>query len=144
MKTGASSLNPYAASYVPLSRRGAAAGNGNDFNKSKANNGSENVWCGHHSVNDQQHQHVSQRKLPNAEFNMWRGHHSGEFYASPAHHPNGVPETSNNYEQEFMDLAYLQMNFPGVSEDSLSDVYLANMCDLEASIDMLDQLEVIF
>jgi len=40
-----------------------------------------------------------------------------------------------------MDLAYLQMTFPGLSEESLFDVYVANKGDLESAVDMLNQLE---
>lgn len=45
-------------------------------------------------------------------------------------------------EETEMDLAYLAMTFPGVSEQSLADVYYANGCDMETSIDMLKHLEV--
>lgn len=41
-----------------------------------------------------------------------------------------------------MDLTYLQMTFPGVSDDSLSDVYMINKGDLDATVDMLNQLEL--
>uniref|UniRef100_A0A7N0TAX3 CUE domain-containing protein n=1 Tax=Kalanchoe fedtschenkoi TaxID=63787 RepID=A0A7N0TAX3_KALFE len=40
-----------------------------------------------------------------------------------------------------MDLAYLQTLFPSISEQSLSDVYFVNDCDLDAAYDMLSQLE---
>ncbi|KAK8343792.1 hypothetical protein V6Z12_A07G038200 [Gossypium hirsutum] len=46
-------------------------------------------------------------------------------------------------DEEFdMDLEYLRMMFPGLSNDSVLDVYMANNGDLEATIDMLNQLEV--
>lgn len=46
-------------------------------------------------------------------------------------------------DEEFdMDLEYLRMIFPGLSNDSVLDVYMANNRDLEATIDMLNQLEV--
>ncbi|KAG4116007.1 hypothetical protein ERO13_D04G088301v2 [Gossypium hirsutum] len=45
-------------------------------------------------------------------------------------------------DEEFdMDLEYLRMMFPGLSNDSVLDVYMANNGDLEATIDMLNQLE---
>ena len=48
-------------------------------------------------------------------------------------------------DEEFnMDLEYLRMTFPGLSIESLLDVYMANNRDLEAAVDMLDQLEVNF
>ncbi|XP_051151522.1 polyadenylate-binding protein-interacting protein 6 [Andrographis paniculata] len=129
MKTGASSLNPYAASYVPLFKRGAAAAVGTkDFSKSRLlNNVSDVVWYGH------QPDYAS----GNGDFTKRNDHHADEFYASPSHHPMMMM----NDNQEFMDLAYLQMTFPCVSKESLSDVYFANGCDLDASIDMLDLLE---
>lgn len=46
-------------------------------------------------------------------------------------------------EETEMDLAYLAMSFPGVSDQSISGVYYANGCDVDASIHMLKQLEVI-
>uniref|UniRef100_A0A7N0TAM9 CUE domain-containing protein n=1 Tax=Kalanchoe fedtschenkoi TaxID=63787 RepID=A0A7N0TAM9_KALFE len=42
-----------------------------------------------------------------------------------------------------MDLAYLQTLFPSISEQSLSDVYFVNDCDLDAAYDMLSQLETL-
>ncbi|XP_016706805.2 polyadenylate-binding protein-interacting protein 5 [Gossypium hirsutum] len=46
-------------------------------------------------------------------------------------------------DEEFdMDLEYLRMMFPGLSNDSVLDVYMANNGDLEATIDMLNQLEM--
>ncbi|KAK9741765.1 hypothetical protein RND81_03G126700 [Saponaria officinalis] len=46
--------------------------------------------------------------------------------------------------EEEMDLAYLQMIFPGVSDQSLVDVYNVNMGDLESALDMLSDLESAF
>ena len=46
-------------------------------------------------------------------------------------------------DEEFeMNLTYLQMTFPGISDESLSNVYLANKGDLESTVVMLNQLEV--
>ncbi|KAL0394012.1 UNVERIFIED_CONTAM: Polyadenylate-binding protein-interacting protein 6 [Sesamum latifolium] len=150
MKTGRSSLNPYAASYVPLSKR-RAADEGKILNTAKElQNGSEIVHYGQQPDNKLtrgQQQNVSQNYVhtssspQTAEFTKWKGHHAGEFYASSSHYPNEIPEKSN-FDQEFMDLAYLQINFPGISEESLSDVYLANKCDLDSAVDMLNQLEI--
>jgi len=52
-------------------------------------------------------------------------------------------ETVSNImdEESEMDLAYLQMMFPGVSEQSLADVYNVNGGDLESAVDMLSELE---
>ncbi|KAI3454053.1 hypothetical protein Pfo_010716 [Paulownia fortunei] len=149
MKTGASSLNPYAASYVPLFKRGVADVN-KEFNSGQElNSGNEVVWLGHQLDNtlpQGQHQNVSQSyahsagAIQTAEFSKRKDHHGGEFFASTSQYPN---EIQSNFDEEFdMDLAYLQMTFPGISEESLSDVYLANRCDLDAAVDMLNQLEI--
>ena len=47
-------------------------------------------------------------------------------------------------EEREMDLAYLQMMFPGISCESLSDVYFVSKGDLEATLDMLNHFEVNF
>ncbi|KAL0874575.1 hypothetical protein Bca101_024280 [Brassica carinata] len=41
-----------------------------------------------------------------------------------------------------MDIEYLLVTFSGLSEESITDVYLANGGDLEATIEMLNQLEI--
>ncbi|KAF7830225.1 polyadenylate-binding protein-interacting protein 5-like [Senna tora] len=38
-------------------------------------------------------------------------------------------------------MEYLRMAFPGISDQSLVDVYIVNRGDLDAAIDMLSQLE---
>ncbi|XP_021893545.1 polyadenylate-binding protein-interacting protein 5 isoform X2 [Carica papaya] len=39
-------------------------------------------------------------------------------------------------------MEFLKMHFPGLSDQSIADVYIANNGDLEATVDMLNQLEV--
>ncbi|KAL0736103.1 hypothetical protein Bca4012_012313 [Brassica carinata] len=41
-----------------------------------------------------------------------------------------------------MDIEYLLVTFSGLSHESITDVYLANSGDLEATIEMLNQLEI--
>lgn len=152
MKSGTSSLNPYAASYVPLFKRGVADVN-KEFNSvQEFNSGNEFVQFGQQPVNtfpQGQHQNVSQSyahsagHIQTAEFSKWKDHRGSEFIASTSQYPNEIQEKSNFDEDFDMDLAYLQMIFPGISEQSLSDVYLANRCDLDAAVDMLNQLEVV-
>ncbi|KAJ6330080.1 hypothetical protein OIU76_008836 [Salix suchowensis] len=46
-------------------------------------------------------------------------------------------------DEEFeMDLEYLRINFPGISDESLTGVYMANNGDTDAAMDMLNQLEL--
>ncbi|PIM98092.1 hypothetical protein CDL12_29432 [Handroanthus impetiginosus] len=149
MKKGSSSLNPHAASYIPLSKRGAADENKYSNTAKELQDGRESVWYGRQPDNALTHgqqRNISDNYVHNAGAlqtadTKWKDNHASEFHASSSHYPNEIPDTSN-YNQEFMDLAYLQINFPGISEDSLSDVYLASRCDLDAAVDMLNQLEL--
>ncbi|KAF9595595.1 hypothetical protein IFM89_001344 [Coptis chinensis] len=50
----------------------------------------------------------------------------------------------NLNEESEMDLAILSSNYLGVSYQSIVDVYFANVGDLEASLDMLKQLELCY
>ncbi|KAK7846690.1 polyadenylate-binding protein-interacting protein 5 [Quercus suber] len=74
----------------------------------------------------------------------------GAAMSLPSHHAYGYGSSPQNVNQaadkqmldEFdIDLEYLQMSFPGISDQSLTDVYAANRGDLEATVDMLNQLE---
>ncbi|KAK4422296.1 Polyadenylate-binding protein-interacting protein 6 [Sesamum alatum] len=145
MKSTTSSLNPYAASYVPLSQRGVADVN-KEFNSAQElNRGNDPVWFGHQPNNtlpQGQHQNISQSYASagqTADFSKQKDHPGG-FFASTSQYPNEMPENSNS--DDDMDLAYLQMTFPGISYDSLHEVYLANNNDLDAAVDLLNQLEV--
>ncbi|XP_060208193.1 polyadenylate-binding protein-interacting protein 6-like [Lycium barbarum] len=134
MKTGTSTLNPYAESYVPISRRGAPDGNKEARSPKEFTSGSEAVWLapGVTSVRNQQQtpQIADQYKLKDYSA-----------YGSPSHSPVGAMGKQVLGEESYMDLAYLQMTFPGMSDESLSEVYIANKCDLDAAIEMLNQLE---
>ncbi|CAA0821339.1 Polyadenylate-binding protein-interacting protein 6 [Striga hermonthica] len=138
MRTGSSSLNPNAAAYVPLFKRGVSSAN------SELNNGSEFVWSGQQPntllPQSQTHGlHVSATQTGEGSRRNTQ-HGGGESFASTSQYPNPIQPS---FDEEFdMDLAYLQMTFPGISFESLSEVYLANRCDLDSAVDMLHQLEV--
>ncbi|KAL5729397.1 hypothetical protein ACHQM5_002362 [Ranunculus cassubicifolius] len=53
-----------------------------------------------------------------------------------------IDATTANIDEEASDLAYLATTFPGVSDQSVAAVYSATGCDLEASVDMIKQLEL--
>lgn len=55
---------------------------------------------------------------------------------------DSTKEKVNIVEDFELDLAYLSAIFPALSEQSLADVYFATDSDLEASIEMLSQLEL--
>ncbi|TYH80888.1 hypothetical protein ES332_D03G163200v1 [Gossypium tomentosum] len=114
MKPEVSSLNPCAASYIPLAKR-----EGSIAKDIKA--GNESAWFDPSSR--------SNASLESAIPGI--GNHLGEMSGEQI------------MDEEFdMDLEYLRMMFPGLSNDSVLDVYMANNGDLEATIDMLNQLEM--
>ncbi|CAA2997878.1 polyadenylate-binding -interacting 6 [Olea europaea subsp. europaea] len=148
MKGGSSSLNPYATSYVPLSKRGGTD-DINDFRllSNQLDSGNHSVWCGHQPnlmCTKGQHQSLSQSYVNGADAVQVAqiSNPKDHTYASSSYNPYGMSGKSSFGEESDMDLAYLQMTFPGISEESLSDVYIANKCDLDSTVDMLNQLEI--
>lgn len=143
MKPGLSSLNPYAASYIPLSQRDA---NARAYVTAKDyKSGNESVQFGtpeqlHSKFSLDPNRHATE-KTPSPEvFTVKR--HPAHGYGSSPQNVNQGTDKQILYEELDMDLEYLQMTFPGLSDQSLNDVYLANNGDLEATVDMLNQLEV--
>ncbi|CAH1424342.1 unnamed protein product [Lactuca virosa] len=127
MKARSSSLNPYATSYIPLSRRGPTT--------THETKGYESTYVS--PANTTQNHGASESpdslKLKN---------HSGfESYGSSSHSAEVAGKQALDIDHD-MNLAYLQMTFPGVSDESLSSVYMANRGDMEATVDMLNQLEM--
>ncbi|XP_074286367.1 polyadenylate-binding protein-interacting protein 5-like [Silene latifolia] len=108
MKTNASTLNPFALSYVPIARREVE-----DVDKDFKTMSKEADAAAVHDLKLKGHQ---------------------------AEIPQEMDFSIMDEESE-MDLAYLQMIFPGVSDQSLADVYNVNLGDLEAALDMLSILE---
>lgn len=151
MKPGSSTLNPHASSYVPLSKR-VVVDESKDLNLLlELQNENKAVWLGHEPGNTQgQLGNVSSSYLPNAgafeavEIFKLKDHHAGEIYSPSSYCQDDMPERSNSDEESDMDLAYLQMTFPGISEESISEAYMANRGDLDATVDMLNHLEVAF
>ncbi|TYG69520.1 hypothetical protein ES288_D05G237100v1 [Gossypium darwinii] len=129
MKPEVSSLNPYAASYIPLAKR-----EGSIAKDIKA--GNESAW-----FDPSSHSNASlESAIPGI------GNHLVALKSDPGHgslmQNQGEMSGEQIMDEEFdMDLEYLRMMFPGLSNDSVLDVYMANNGDLEATIDMLNQLE---
>ncbi|KAJ7966106.1 polyadenylate-binding protein-interacting protein 5-like [Quillaja saponaria] len=143
MKQGASSLNPYAAAYIPLSKREADDITHITKRDSMVNDGT--VWYGtsHHISQDRQilgHNTHATKRLPTTSFSV-KNHPDSCSYGSSSQYMNELTDKQMLDEESDMDLEYLRMSFPGVSDQSLTDVYLVNRGDLEATIDMLSQLE---
>ncbi|KAK9273310.1 hypothetical protein L1049_018117 [Liquidambar formosana] len=152
MKSGISSLNPYAASYVPLSKR--EADDENKVFKSKpkdSRSGNETIWFESSFENTTHNQHRSKTSvdfnchdaeaIPISKGFKMKFHHAHDSCGSSSQNRNEVSEKRILDEEFDMDLAYLQMTFPGLSDQSLTDVYVANNGDLEATVEMLSQLE---
>ncbi|KDP32281.1 hypothetical protein JCGZ_13206 [Jatropha curcas] len=140
MKQGVSTLNPYAASYIPLSKREASEKIEFPGVTAKVSQGgNQTVWYGsaEHATLNRQHDQAS--SIP--QISVLKSHSAHGFSGSSSQNPNEMTEKQMMDEEFDMDLEYLQMTFPGISDESLNDVYMANQGDLEATIDMLKELE---
>ncbi|KAJ9537494.1 hypothetical protein OSB04_030227 [Centaurea solstitialis] len=138
MKARASSLNPYATSYVPLSRRGPtdeSKGHESIVTDSKMRN--QAAWLSYDPGSTTQNHDASE----NPDSLKLKNH---SVFGSSSHN-SAAAELAGKQAMDVdhdMNLAYLQMIFPGVSDESLSSVYTANGGDMEATVEMLNQLEV--
>ncbi|GAB4837445.1 hypothetical protein Ancab_002310 [Ancistrocladus abbreviatus] len=125
-KSGVSTLNPYAESYIPLAKQDASRMS--EEYKTVLEKVVAPDTCG-------------TQKFPNSDDSKLKAQHIDD---PPVIQPQDVNEIADKkfMDEEFeMDLAYLQMTFPSVSDQSLIDVYSANRGDLEAAVDMLSHLE---
>lgn len=117
MKPGAFALNPHAASYVPLSKR---------------------VDCG---GDDGLVFEVSPTHILQGQQISFSGVEVPKKSSELAY--KQIRDDDLDMEMDIdMDIEYLLVTFSGLSQESITDVYLANSGDLEATIEMLNQLEV--
>jgi len=142
MRPQSSSLNPYAASYVPLSKRGADGRT--TFTEKDSKNYDGSVWfqTRQDATNDQQLINSSSERLFKPEAFPTKNQLASSSYTSSSQNVAEVAENQLLAEDLDMDLEYLRITFPGISYQSLVDVYNVNSGDLDAAIDMLSQLEV--
>ncbi|CAN6721198.1 unnamed protein product [Malus baccata var. baccata] len=147
MKPGFSSLNPYAAAYIPLSKR--ETDDRTYVTTKDSSRSNESVWFGnpqnfthnqHHSKAYLESDAPGTATLQSPKSYAVKSYPAHGYYGSSS---QNVIKVSENEDFD-MDMEYLGMSFPGISDQSLSDVYLANRGDLDATIDMLNQLEVTF
>ncbi|KAI4377618.1 hypothetical protein MLD38_015215 [Melastoma candidum] len=117
MKSVSCSLNPYATAYIPLSKRGAADHTTKSFEKVKA---------------------PKDLKSPEEVLVSETLFSSYAVAGSASTSTHSADSTDDEFQ---MNLDYLQMTFSGLSYESLAAVYLENKQDMEATIDMLSQLE---
>ncbi|ESW33257.1 hypothetical protein PHAVU_001G055700 [Phaseolus vulgaris] len=142
MRPQSSSLNPYAASYVPLSKRGADGRT--TFTEKDSKNYDGSVWfqTRQDATNDQQLINSSSERLFTPEAFPTKNQLASSSYTSSSQNVAEVAENQLLAEDLDMDLEYLRITFPGISYQSLVDVYNVNSGDLDAAIDMLSQLEL--
>ncbi|KAK4770063.1 hypothetical protein SAY87_030595 [Trapa incisa] len=134
----ASSLNANAASYVPLAKRVVDS-------KTETLGGAAKITD--NSIHA--HQGYDERKIctvpnnhENESFPITGNFALQGYYAQGSSQDPSPPTEKMILDEAYdMDLEYLEMRFPELSQESLSDVYLANRGDIEASIDMLNDLE---
>ncbi|WCJ42464.1 CTC-interacting domain 6 [Euphorbia peplus] len=140
MKTGISTLNPYAASYVPLFKREVAEKGDVSGAVIEVAHSSNQALCfgpAEHATQKRQHEKTSSVN----EASVLKSHPSDGFYGSSSQNSFEMTDHQIMDDPFDMHLVYLQMQFPGISDESLNDVYIANKGDLEATVDMLHQLE---
>lgn len=126
MKSGGSTLNPNAAAYVPLSKREGSLGDAKP--------------SAYHHVQQHQPHHVA-----HGYGVQGMGSYPGPQMSMPKKASDMVYNhlmKDEDLEMD-MDIEFLLVTFSDLSHESINDVYLANNCDLDATIEMLNQLEVI-
>ncbi|KAK7283051.1 hypothetical protein RIF29_12291 [Crotalaria pallida] len=124
-----SSLNPYAASYVPISRRGPAGvtGNGSENNDDDGKTVSADASVSHMVPDD---------------FQIKNQPVFDSYGSSSPQQQNVMDNNLFSDVDHDLDIEFLRVSFPGMSEQSLRDVYNVNWGDLDAAIDMLTHLEL--
>ncbi|CAN7024974.1 unnamed protein product [Brassica rapa subsp. trilocularis] len=117
MKPGGSALNPHAAAYVPLSKREGASASAKPAAAST------------HHVQYQ----------PYGAYGY--GDQGSQMYMPKTTYSSDKQLRDEDLEMD-MEIEYLSATFFDLSHESISDVYLANNGDLDATIEMLNQLEI--
>lgn len=119
-------MNPYAAAYVPLSKR-------------------EGSLVDTKPVTQQHMQQQHHQQQPYYGYGVQgMGSYQGT-QMSPKKSPSEMVYNHQLKDEDLemdMDIEYLLATYPGLSQESINDVYLANTCDLDATIEMLNQLEI--
>nr|AFK41928.1 unknown [Lotus japonicus] len=129
MKPRRSSLNPYAAPYVPFTQRETNAGTSADGT----------VWF-QSPKQVTQDQQLGTKSLLGAEALPVKIQPAPSSYTSSQNERDFTDNQITDIELD-MNMEFLRMTFPGISDQSLEDVYNVNNGDVDATIDMLSQLE---
>ncbi|CAI9094406.1 OLC1v1030138C3 [Oldenlandia corymbosa var. corymbosa] len=148
MKCGTSTLNPYAESYVPISKRGGPNGKNDTGHVGTESKGAiegsviaPRQWDPT-SQSPQLYNSHGYGSWHAAEDSKLKGHSGSGFHGSSSYSSSETTEKGAQGEDFEMDVTYLQMTFPGIAEEFLSEIYYANQGDLDSAIDMLNHFEV--
>ncbi|RAL38032.1 hypothetical protein DM860_000726 [Cuscuta australis] len=138
MNPGKSTLNPHAEAYVPLSKREFPTQYSAKSPEVGSNDGIEEGLLPTGVASAQHFQHFQQK----AEHHNMQ--HSPRFnlHGSSCQGQSELTDTQLMDMQFDSDMRCLRMNFHDTSEESLSYAYIASKCDLDETIDMLNQLEL--
>lgn len=142
MKPGSSSLNPYAAAYIPLSARGKNVNTEFPNMVNDAESDKQILLSGQLSKLTLDHNDHGNEKLSMPEGLPLNSQQSYAPYSSSTQAPNLMGGDPTLHEEVEMELEYLQMIYPGISVQFLNEAYFLQGCDLEATIEMLNHLEV--
>ncbi|XP_031117943.1 polyadenylate-binding protein-interacting protein 5-like [Ipomoea triloba] len=138
MKAGKSTLNPHAEAYVPLSKRVLPTKDSAKSPGIENKDGNEAGLLPTGVTPAQYQQQLAQR----TEQYYMQHSPSDDFFGSSSQGQHEFTDTEV-LDMEFdIDMQYLRRTFRDISEESLSQVYLVNKCDLEETVDMLNQLEL--
>ena len=135
MKQAMSSLNPNAALYVPLRKQETAEDSLKNVGKTTGSNFLPNGPIG---VDRSYLQADADYDIPDLNGLLI----GNDFTKKGVQNLSELIKKHSIDEDSEMDLAYLAIMFPNMSEQSLADVYSVNGGDVEASVDMLNELEV--
>lgn len=144
VKQGMSSLNPNAELYIPLNKQEAKDENevSGLTTEDSLKDGYKTTW---YSCPPKGNSGIDESYLQadaDCEVHGFKGLLIDNDSTEKGVHSSSELTKKHCIEEDpEMDLTYLAVMFPNLSEQSLADVYSVNGGDLEASIDMLNELE---
>jgi len=144
VKQGMSSLNPNAELYIPLNKQEAKDENevSGLTTEDSLKDGYKTTW---YSCPPKGNSGIDESYLQadaDCEVHGFKGLLIDNDSTEKGVHSSSELTKKHCIEEDpEMDLIYLAVMFPNLSEQSLADVYSVNGGDLEASIDMLNELE---
>lgn len=136
MESRGSSLNPDAPPFIPLSKKGAHV-----TTRVTTSKDSKGTTTNTNSLTQAFLDfHIDEMERPRTQKGF-----TVKGQSAMASYNSSTSESVNGFEEKFdMDLTFLKMSFPDIAYQSLVDAYDFNQRDLEETLDMLIELQVIF